>query len=335
MNPARVAYIAGGMPRGTSAVELFDALGVSERLRQARTIFIKLNLCAAQRYDSGSGVCVNTRDVVALVEALREVVPGSRIQVGDSDSTGHGFAHDKFEHQDLLNAGTAADFQVIDLTRDRTVLQEGEGEFFPAVPLAKTVADADFFVSFGKIKTHNITRVSGVLKNDFGLLPHGEKKKLHPYLDSVLADIYMSRPPDLCVLDGRPAMAGNGPIHGDPIDTDLVQFGTDALATDQEMCRLMGIPPDRVSHLRHLACRLGRSRHPHAEHVGAMAQPEPMAFGEIPWNQRCLIRLGLKVQALGANIEELGNLVHFARKIGDIRKVKRFLSRIWRTRRLF
>lgn len=330
-----IAYHRGLAPAGADAVALYEALGVVERLRSSRTVFIKLNLCAAQRYEAHTGVCVDTQAVIALVQSLRSIAPDARYMVGDSDSTGFGFAHDKFRFQGLPSAAAAHAFELVDLSRDETVLVHCGGDFYEAVPLAKSVAEADFFVSLSKIKTHNITRVTGNLKNAFGLLPQGEKKKLHPYLDTVLADIHRAKPPNLCALDGKPAMEGNGPIHGTPVELDLTLYGNDALATDMEMSRLIGIEPRGVGHLKHLAKQLGRDIQQEIELVGAMPRPRITPFVEPPGSQRRLIWTGLRIQSLGANIEEVGHLVHFAQKLGDIQKVKRFLARAFRKGRIF
>lgn len=335
MSDSRVAYVRGGFPAGQDGRELLAALGVLERLQGSRTAFIKLNLCAAQRYDSSGGVCTSTSSLVELVRALREVAPGLDIMAGDSDSTGYGFAHDKFRNQGLPEAAAAEGFRLVDLSRDETVLLKAGGTFFAELPLARSVAEADFLISLSKIKTHNITRVTGTVKNCFGLLPQGDKKRYHPYLDAVLADLQQARRPDLCLLDGRPAMQGNGPIHGEPLDLGLTIVANDALAADAEMCRLMGIDARQVSHLRHLARRLGRDLRQEPRLVGPEPRPAVVRFVEPPGSQRRLIRLGLGVQSLGANIEELGHLVHFARKLTDFQKVRRFAGRVFRKGRLF
>lgn len=332
--PARIAYAPGLFPAGTQASDLLERLGVAPRLRSARRAFVKVNLCAGQRYDSHTGVCVGSAAVVALVEGLRSVAPALQIDVGDSDSVGFGFAHEKFERQGLVLAAREHGFGLVDLTRDRWSVRELAGAHFTRMPLPQTLLDADVFVSFSKIKTHNLTRVTGVLKNDFGLLPLTEKNRLHPWLDDVLGDLYQARPPDLAVLDGCPAMEGNGPIHGTAVDLALTLVGDDALATDAEMARLMGIPPEQVGHLRRLAKRLGLSEVPSAENVGSIPRPAVRRFQEVGGGQKALIATGLRVQAAGANLEELGHLVHFARKLTDVRKVARFGSRLWKRGRL-
>jgi hypothetical protein len=57
-------------------------------------------------------------------------------------------------------------------------------------------------------------------------------------------------------------------------------------------------------------------------------------FRELGTGQKALIATGLRVQAAGANLEELGHLAHFARSLTDVRKVKRFGQRLLRRGRL-
>ena len=87
--------------------------------------------------------------------------------------------------------------------------------------------------------------------------------------------------------------------------------------------------------LRHLSRHVEGKVVDPIECVGSMARPAPHSFVEIPANQRNLIWTGLRIQSLGANIEELGHLVHFAQKLGDFQKVKRFVARMFRKGRIF
>ena len=101
------------------------------------------------------------------------------------------------------------------------------------------------------------------------------------------------------------------------------------------MARLMGIPPHEVGHLRHLARKLGRQDFNAAENVGKLPRPKVEPFVEIAFSQKTLITTGLKIQSLGTNIEELGHLVHLAKKATDARKLSRFVGQALRKGRLF
>lgn len=56
--------------------------------------------------------------------------------------------------------------------------------------------------------------------------------------------------PKLTVIDGFYALEGPGPIQGKPVKMDLIVAGLDPVATDATACRIMGIDPYQVYHIR-------------------------------------------------------------------------------------
>jgi uncharacterized protein (DUF362 family) len=116
-----------------------------------------------------------------------------------------------------------------------------------------------YFVSIANLKVHGYTRMTGILKNSLGLLSDADVSSLHPYLSVLLSRLHVLFPPDLCIIDGRIGLEGQGPIIGRPVRMDTVLFGADALAVDEAACRLMAIRPDQVPHLVQTARDLGRS----------------------------------------------------------------------------
>jgi uncharacterized protein (DUF362 family) len=62
--------------------------------------------------------------------------------------------------------------------------------------------------------------------------------------------------PHLAIIDGFQAMEGAGPIHGDPVAWQIACAGTDALALDCLVARLMGFAPMDIGYLNYCA-RLG------------------------------------------------------------------------------
>jgi uncharacterized protein (DUF362 family) len=52
------------------------------------------------------------------------------------------------------------------------------------------------------------------------------------------------------VIDGFVAMEGKGPVDGTPVKMDLILASRDVVAADATGCRVMGIDPHDVSHIR-------------------------------------------------------------------------------------
>jgi uncharacterized protein (DUF362 family) len=148
------------------------------------------------------------------------------------------------------------DVQFIDLNHDEPVKAPNLGRLtgLEYLYFAKTVIDADVFVSLPKLKTHHWTGATLSLKNLFGTLPgicYGwPKNELHwRGIENSIVDIAVSRPPDLQIVDGIIGMQGDGPLNGGAKKMGVLVMGVDPVAVDATCCRLMHIDPQEVGHL--------------------------------------------------------------------------------------
>ena len=174
--------------------------------------------------------------------------PSVQIYVAESDSIGRSLATEKFRFQGY--ASLFADLSavhLVDLSHSPVQVYPCAGRFFKdGVVLASTFAEADFFISLAKMKTHSVAVMTGCLKNQFGCLPDMHKDRYHPYLPAVIADVNSAVRPDLCILEACPAMEGNDPVLGDPRDLGIILLGVDPLAIDATAARIMGMQPERI-----------------------------------------------------------------------------------------
>ena len=92
-----------------------------------------------------------------------------------------------------------------------------------------------YFISIANLKLHGYTRMTGVLKNCMGLLTDAEISSLHPYLSVLISRLHNLCSPDLCIIDGRVGLEGNGPIIGRPARMDTLIVGNDALSVDRSL----------------------------------------------------------------------------------------------------
>jgi uncharacterized protein (DUF362 family) len=115
-----------------------------------------------------------------------------------------------------------------------------------------------YYINLAKIKTHVNTLVTLGLKNQKGLLSYADKKRFHKGgLHRPVAELYKTIKPDLTILDGFTAIEGNGPLFaGRKVNLKTVAISADGLAADATVCRLMGIDPLEVEHLK-LAHQMG------------------------------------------------------------------------------
>lgn len=240
--------------------ELLDLLQDSIHIPANAQVLIKVNLCLL--LDCETGATIDPRLVRYLAEWLLERRSVKEIVIAESDAT-------------ALNADRAfyclgwdrilaevPKTRYLNLSCDERVKVKLDGLFLKEVEMARTFMDADYVISFAKLKTHSMQGISGIMKNQFGALPEKLKVVYHPHLAEVICDVVRVRPPDLCLVDGLIAHEGPGPVGGIPRLMRLIIGGTDAVATDHVCARLMGKEPRRVPHLK-LAARhhLGTSQY--------------------------------------------------------------------------
>ena len=131
---------------------------------------------------------------------------------------------------------------------------------------SKLLLDPDnYLISAAVLKTHGLSVVTLGLKNIALAIPmnfdgkENDRRKLHK--DDVSADprplnfnlfqMAQVRTPDLVTIDGFIGMEGQGPLYGDPVESNLAIAGTDWLAADRVGIEVMGFDFDKIGHYRY------------------------------------------------------------------------------------
>ncbi len=109
-----------------------------------------------------------------------------------------------------------------------------------------------YYINMAKLKTHMNTTVTLGLKNQKGLLKAGYKKFIHKEgLHAPIAEIAKAITPNLTIIDGIGGVEGDGPLYsGHSIESDILIVSEDIVAADAVACRVMGIDPLQVEHIR-------------------------------------------------------------------------------------
>ena len=90
--------------------------------------------------------------------------------------------------------------------------------------MAKAVEEADALLNLCKMKTHQLERMTGAVKNMYGCIQGLHKAKGHTKYSNaesfarMLVDLNQCIRPRLYIMDGITAMEGNGPASGRPVD---------------------------------------------------------------------------------------------------------------------
>lgn len=114
----------------------------------------------------------------------------------------------------------------------------------------KAVADADFFVNCPKFKAHPWTTVTFSLKNYIGIQDDRHRLIDHDHsLNAKVADLQYIVQPQFVAIDAITAGEGRmlTPL---PFELGLVIMGDNQVAVDAICCRIIGLDPLSVDHIR-------------------------------------------------------------------------------------
>jgi uncharacterized protein (DUF362 family) len=117
--------------------------------------------------------------------------------------------------------------------------------------------DVDWIVNMPVPKVHIMTRYTGAVKNQWGLIPTDMRLRRHYRLGAILRDLLLALPPQVVVMDGTYFLDESGPLVGKPIKRDLFVFAAHPLVADIVALRMMGWDLGRVSYLRGVANSFG------------------------------------------------------------------------------
>src|SRR5262249_20018682 len=117
------------------------------------------------------------------------------------------------------------------------------------------IARADFFVNCPKFKSHPWTTVTFSMKNYIGIQDDRHRLIDHDHrLNEKIADLQYIIQPEFIAIDA--IIAGEGrmltPI---PFQLGMIVMGNSQVAFDAVCCRIIGVDPNTVAHIRFAAAR--------------------------------------------------------------------------------
>jgi len=144
----------------------------------------------------------------------------------------------------------------------------------PSLWVPEPVADATFRVGLPKLGTHPGTTLWGGLASNLGWQDDGPRLLDHDHrLGHKLCDLASALKHELVVVDGISARV----FGREACDLGLLIIGTNPVATDAIICRLLGLQPADVEHVR-LA---------HERGLGPVALPDIAMRGDVSLQEAC------------------------------------------------
>ncbi|RKY32455.1 MAG: hypothetical protein DRP74_02450 [Candidatus Omnitrophota bacterium] len=223
------------------AIELIG--GISKFVRPGSRVLVKPNLLMAVAPEAG--IDTHPEVVRAVVKILKEI--NCRVILGDAPSVWAGHSENTERVYELSGVKKICEEEGVRLVKfERKIWRDG-------IPLTSRLDECDFLVSIPKFKTHDLTILTGAIKNLFGLVPGTFKTELHKNhfkpedFSKILVDIYQRARPALTLVDAITAMEGEGPATSGKLrQTNLLLASGDCVALDSVMAMIMGIEPGRI-----------------------------------------------------------------------------------------
>ncbi len=214
--------------------------GVSDSIAPGQRVLIKPNILSARRPEEG--VTTHPEVIRAIITILKEVQ--AEILVGDSPSC--------FSDKDIDEIYKASGIERLCKEEDVKLIRFSQVVQIDGIPIAKALKEVDYIISAPKMKTHNLTVLTGGVKNMFGAVVGGHKLSLHlKFSDPVsfssqLVDIFSHVKPQLTIMDAVVGMEGDGPAGGKLKSIGLILSSKDAIALDSVFAQLVDISPFSV-----------------------------------------------------------------------------------------
>jgi len=229
--------------------------GFKKYIGDAKNILLKPNLLSPSRPE----LAVTTHPV--FVEAMTRLVkrnarPDAVITI--ADSPGIATLHTEKDLIRLYNQcgyPGFADIENVKLNLDERHFPVSfkQGKLLKKFEVIKPAIDADIIINLPKFKTHSLTKITGAVKNMFGIIYGREKTLLHTkFMDigkfcDMLLDIYQFKIPVLNIMDGITGLEGEGPgASGKPRNAGIILASSSAIALDNVMASIMGFNSEDI-----------------------------------------------------------------------------------------
>lgn len=141
---------------------------------------------------------------------------------------------------------------VLNFNTAETTVKVPAGGILAGVTVLEEIARADGVVSISKLKTHGLTRMTGAVKNLFGVIPGLKKAEYHfrmpgaEEFSAMLVDVARVVSPRLHIMDAVVGMEGEGPSGGEPVAIGLLLASACPFTLDLVAAALVGIKPEEV-----------------------------------------------------------------------------------------
>ncbi len=253
METVAIRRILEGQVEQAVRTAIADVGGMLQYVTSGARVLIKPNMVCPR--DWHTGTTTNPAVVEAIAHLAWEAGAGE-VLIGDGSGVGEDTLK-VFQALGYAEVAGRSGARLVDLNQDPAEVDLPAGVALQRLPISRTALQADVLIDVPLFKTHCQTIVSLSLKNMKGVVHSRGKRKMHfAGLDQSIVDLNRAIAPHLIVVDGTVGQEGRGPAAGDPVEMNLILAGANRVAVDAVCCRVMGVDPQAVPHIK-LACEAG------------------------------------------------------------------------------
>ena len=231
------------------AIELSG--GFPAQITPGAKILINPNLLTATAPETATTTHPNV--VRALIRILKEQGI-TDITFGDSPAGKHSW--DKlWTITGMKSVAEEENVKLIPFDNFKTICIEDVVEL-EYIPVLKELDDFDAIISLPKLKTHLLTKITGAVKNSYGLIIGSAKSNFHGTFPSprkmsdFIGRLYGSLKPDFVIMDAIECMEGDSPNYGKVKHVGAIIAGNDAVAIDSCACEVYGYTYSEINVLQ-------------------------------------------------------------------------------------
>lgn len=210
-------------------------------------ICIKPNLNDYRKWETGSTCDPSVLD--ALLAELTNRFSNASISIIENDATGVN-ADNIFSYLGIDSVANKYGCNCVNVAREQWRSVNINGLHFNNIEIPEILSGA-FFITFPKLKSHTITKLTCGLKNQMGLFRSKRKVLYHHMVNELIVDCNLAMRADLSIVDANLVMEGNyGPTYGSPKRLGLLIASNDIVAADSLCAKFYGLNPKSISHIK-------------------------------------------------------------------------------------
>lgn len=220
--------------------------GFPEKIKKGSKVLLKPNMLTAKAPEYA--VTTHPEFIRAVILLLKE--KGAEVTVGDSPASEHKWEK-IWTDTGIKKICDEENVRLIPFENGKIIkFKEGQN-----IPVLKELDDFDALISLPKLKTHVLTKITGTIKNSYGLVIGRAKSHFHSLYPSpwkmsgFIGELYGYLKPDFVIMDAVVCMEGDGPNTGSPFKGGLIFAGRDGVAVDSCAVKVFGYDYKDIMHI--------------------------------------------------------------------------------------